>query len=295
MDKKSVKQPTIKNEFNIYKLLTFLLAAILLVVIGILGRNWLVARDAQRQYEDLAEQVNRLQNQSNQDNYFQEEPVETQEITEGTEEETQEREEVISEDAPDFDVPQKNLDWEELEAVNPDIYAWIYIPHTNIDYPVLQRSGDNDYYLKHNLDGSRGKPGCIYTEDLNSKEFTDYNTVIYGHNMKSGAMFRTLHDFEDKSFFDNNQYVYIYTKDRTLVYKIFAAYTNDAKHILNSNDFTSEQGLSDYLEKVFKKAQAEGYLRDDVAVTGENAILTLSTCTTSSDKRYIVQAVLVNE
>ena len=91
MDKKSVKQPTIKNEFNIYKLLTYLLAAILLVVIGILGRNWLVARDAQRQYEDLAEQVNRLQNQSNQDNYFQEEPVETQEITEGTEEETQER------------------------------------------------------------------------------------------------------------------------------------------------------------------------------------------------------------
>ena len=129
----------------------------------------------------------------------------------------------------------------------------------------------------------------------NSADFQDAITVIYGHNMKSGAMFRTLHDFEDKSFFDNNQYVYIYTKDRTLVHKIFAAYTNDAKHILNSNDFTSEQGLSDYLEKVFKKAQAEGYLRDDVAVTGENAILTLSTCTTSSDKRYIVQAVLVNE
>ena len=251
------------------------------------GHSTLVEKSAAKTYEKLQESVNSDASDTK-----------TQ-ASETAQQSTQ-----VSENAGDtetdshkeqYDIPQKNLDWEELEAVNPDIYAWIYIPNTNIDYPVLQRSGDNDYYLKHNLDGSRGKPGCIYTEDLNSKEFTDYNTVIYGHNMKSGAMFRTLHDFEDKSFFDNNQYVYIYTKDRTLVYKIFAAYTNDAKHILNSNDFTSEQGLSDYLEKVFKKAQAEGYLRDDVAVTGENAILTLSTCTTSSDKRYIVQAVLVNE
>lgn len=277
----------IEKQKNIYKILCIILLIILIVVLVMWGHSTLVEKSAAKTYEKLQESVNSDASDTK-----------TQ-ASETAQQSTQ-----VSENAGDtetyshkeqYDIPQKNLDWEELEAVNPDIYAWIYIPNTNIDYPVLQRSGDNDYYLKHNLDGSRGKPGCIYTEDLNSKEFTDYNTVIYGHNMKSGAMFRTLHDFEDKSFFDNNQYVYIYTKDRTLVYKIFAAYTNDAKHILNSNDFTSEQGLSDYLEKVFKKAQAEGYLRDDVAVTGENAILTLSTCTTSSDKRYIVQAVLVNE
>lgn len=277
----------IEKQKNIYKILCIILLIILIVVLVMWGHSTLVEKSAAKTYEKLQESVNSDASD-----------------TKTQASETEQQSTQVSENAGDtemdshkeqYDIPQKNLDWEELEAVNPDIYAWIYIPNTNIDYPVLQRSGDNDYYLQHNLDGSRGKPGCIYTEDLNSKEFTDYNTVIYGHNMKSGAMFRTLHDFEDKSFFDNNQYVYIYTKDRTLVYKIFAAYTNDAKHILNSNDFTSEQGLSDYLEKVFKKAQAEGYLRDDVAVTGENAILTLSTCTTSSDKRYIVQAVLVNE
>lgn len=277
----------IEKQKNIYKILCIILLIILIVVLVMWGHSTLVEKSAAKTYEKLQESVNSDASD-----------------TKTQASETEQQSTQVSENAGDtemdshkeqYDIPQKNLDWEELEAVNPDIYAWIYIPNTNIDYPVLQRSGDNDYYLEHNLDGSRGKPGCIYTEDLNSKEFTDYNTVIYGHNMKSGAMFRTLHDFEDKSFFDNNQYVYIYTKDRTLVYKIFAAYTNDAKHILNSNDFTSEQGLSDYLEKVFKKAQAEGYLRDDVAVTGENAILTLSTCTTSSDKRYIVQAVLVNE
>lgn len=277
----------IEKQKNIYKILCIILLIILIVVLVMWGHSALVEKSAAKTYEKLQESVNSDASD-----------------TKTQASETEQQSTQVSENAGDtetdsrkeqYDIPQKNLDWEELEAVNPDIYAWIYIPNTNIDYPVLQRSGDNDYYLEHNLDGSRGKPGCIYTEDLNSKEFTDYNTVIYGHNMKSGAMFRTLHDFEDKSFFDNNQYVYIYTKDRALVYKIFAAYTNDAKHILNSNDFTSEQGLSDYLEKVFKKAQAEGYLRDDVAVTGENAILTLSTCTTSSDKRYIVQAVLVNE
>lgn len=277
----------IEKQKNIYKILCIILLIILIVVLVMWGHSILVEKSAAKTYEKLQESVNSDASD-----------------TKTQASETEQQSTQVSENAGDtetdshkeqYDIQQKNLDWEELEAVNPDIYAWIYIPNTNIDYPVLQRSGDNDYYLEHNLDGSRGKPGCIYTEDLNSKEFTDYNTVIYGHNMKSGAMFRTLHDFEDKSFFDNNQYVYIYTKDRTLVYKIFAAYTNDAKHILNSNDFTSEQGLSDYLEKVFKKAQAEGYLRDDVAVTGENAILTLSTCTTSSDKRYIVQAVLVNE
>ena len=277
----------IEKQKNIYKILCIILLIILIVVLVMWGHSTLVEKSAAKTYEKLQESVN--SNASDTKTQASEtEQQSTQVLENAGDTETDSHKE-------QYDIPHKNLDWEELEAVNLDIYAWIYIPNTNIDYPVLQRSGDNDYYLEHNLDGSRGKPGCIYTEDLNSKEFTDYNTVIYGHNMKSGAMFRTLHDFEDKSFFDNNQYVYIYTKDRTLVYKIFAAYTNDAKHILNSNDFTSEQGLSDYLEKVFKKAQAEGYLRDDVAVTGENAILTLSTCTTSSDKRYIVQAVLVNE
>lgn len=277
----------IEKQKNIYKILCIILLIILIVVLVMWGHSALVEKSAAKTYEKLQESVNS-------------DASDTKTQASETEQQSTQVSENVGDTETDshkeqYDIPQKNLDWEELEAVNPDIYAWIYIPNTNIDYPVLQRSGDNDYYLEHNLDGSRGKPGCIYTEDLNSKEFTDYNTVIYGHNMKSGAMFRTLHDFEDKSFFDNNQYVYIYTKDRTLVYKIFAAYTNDAKHILNSNDFTSEQGLSDYLEKVFKKAQAEGYLRDDVAVTGENAILTLSTCTTSSDKRYIVQAVGGNE
>lgn len=70
--------------------------------------------------------------------------------------------------------------------MNPDVYAWITVPGTEI--PILQQPSDNSYYFMHNMDGSYGYPGCIYTENLNSKDFTDNNTVIYGHNMKNDSM-----------------------------------------------------------------------------------------------------------
>ena len=114
--------------------------------------------------------------------------------------------------------------FEELQAVNPDIYAWITVPGTVIDYPILQHASDNSYYLMHNIDGSYGYPGCIYTENMNSKDFTDNNTVIYGHNMKNGSMFAQLHKFEDPDFFNENREVLIYLPDEVLHYTIFAAH-----------------------------------------------------------------------
>ena len=71
---------------------------------------------------------------------------------------------------------------------NPDVYAWITVPGTEIEYPILQHPSDNSYYFMHNIDGSYGYPGCIYTENLNSKDITDNNTVIYGHNVKNDSM-----------------------------------------------------------------------------------------------------------
>ena len=72
--------------------------------------------------------------------------------------------------------------------MNSDVYAWITVPGTEIEYPILQHHSDNSYYFMHNIDGSYGYPGCIYTENLNSKDFTDNNMVIYGHNMKNDSM-----------------------------------------------------------------------------------------------------------
>ena len=129
--------------------------------------------------------------------------------------------ETESEEAP----PEEGaIDFEYLKTLNEDIYAWITVPGTIIDYPILQHPTDDSYYLHHNLDGSYGYPGCIYTESLNTKDFEDPNTVIYGHNMKAGTMFAELHKFEDGEFFSANDEVVIYLPEKALHYQIFAAY-----------------------------------------------------------------------
>ena len=92
------------------------------------------------------------------------------------------------------------IDFAQLQAQNPDIYAWIQIDGTNINYPVAQSATDNEYYLNHTIEGQEGYPGSIYTENWNTKEFTDFNTVIYGHDMKDGSMFQNLHNYADASY-----------------------------------------------------------------------------------------------
>lgn len=193
-------------------------------------------------------------------------------------------------------IPEKEIDFVQLqEEVNPDIYAWIYIPDTQIDYPVLQHPTDNLYYLEYNLDGSRGYPGCIYTEDYNKRDFSDPNTVIYGHNMKNGTMFAGLHMFEDSEYFEEHPYVYIYTEEKLYVYEIFAAYESGNEHILYNNDFTSEYVYSKYLENIFSLRTMNSNRKDNVTVTTEDRIVTLSTCVANkSDRRYLVQGVLLN-
>lgn len=194
-------------------------------------------------------------------------------------------------------IPEKEIDFAELQAnVNQDIYAWIHIPDTQIDYPVLQHPTDNSYYLDYNLDGSKGYPGCIYTEDYNKKDFSDPNTVIYGHNMKNGTMFAGLHLFEDSEYFEDHPYVYIYTEDKLYVYEIFAAYESGNEHILYNNDFSDRYVFLKYLSKIMNSRTMNGNIREDISVTADNRIITLSTCAANKpDKRYLVQGVLLNE
>lgn len=129
-----------------------------------------------------------------------------------------------------LDIP---VDFETLQKENPDIYAWITIPGTDIDYPVVQDSTDNTYYLNHAADTSLSDSGAIYSEKENAKDFDDYLTVLYGHNMKDGSMFAGLHKYEDKTFLKDHKDLTIYTPDSILKYRIFAAYLTDNRHVLS--------------------------------------------------------------
>lgn len=196
-----------------------------------------------------------------------------------------------------YDTINGGINFTELWEINTDLYAWIRIPNTMIDYPVAQYQGsDNTYYLSHNMYKESAFAGCIYTEKQNSKNFDDPNTVLYGHNMQNGSMFRALHSFRDETFFNENQYIYIYLPDRTLTYQIFSAYEYDNRHILNSFDFTDKTVFQEYLDYAQNPVSSMMYNKRDLNVTADDKIITLSTCLGNIEtSRYLVQGVLINE
>ena len=199
-------------------------------------------------------------------------------------------------DVPEIDEYDINpIDFEALTAKYPDVYAWIRIPGTNVDYPIARREGDNGYYLNHTIDGRQRIEGAIFTEDYNGKDFEDPNTLIYGHNMKNGSMFRTLHRYKDRKFFEENPYVYIYQEGKVLKYRIFAAYTYDDRHIMMSFDFEDKNIFQLYINSILTNKEISSNIDLVVPVTVEDKIITLSTCTSNQNQRYLVQAVLLSD
>lgn len=191
---------------------------------------------------------------------------------------------------------QSLIDFEGLQEMNPDVYAWISIPGTIIEYPMLQHATDNSYYLNYNIDGSFGYPGCIYTENMNSKDFTDANTLIYGHNMKNGTMFTDIHKYKDKDFFQENDKIMITTPEKILTYQIYANYVYDDRHLYYSFDFSNESVFETYLESIFGIRDMSANINRDIEVTSQDNIITLVTCIGNQpNNRLLLQAVLIEE
>ena len=189
------------------------------------------------------------------------------------------------------------IDFAAWQAENPDIYAWIVVPGTPIDYPVLQREGDELYYLRRDYKGNYYYPGCIFSQSLNKKDFSDPNTLLYGHNTFDGTFFGPLHSFEDESFFNENETIYIYTPGHKFTYRIFAAYEYDSRHIMKSFDFSNKAVFSAYINSCLHPDSDISNVREGVEITDEDKILTLSTCMPSGDEnvRYLVQGVLIKD
>ena len=198
----------------------------------------------------------------------------------------------VAEEKATVEIP---IDFDELQSMNPEIYAWIRIPGSVIDYPIVQSETDNAYYLNHSAEKEDNAAGAIFTEDYNSKTFEDPNTVIYGHGMTNGTMFNGLHQYMDRSYFDANREILIYMPDKILHYKIFAAYLFDNRHLMQSINFNNKEIYAAYLNMVMGIRDMQASIDTSMQVTAEDKIITLSTCYGGmSDKRYLVQAVLVS-
>lgn len=183
------------------------------------------------------------------------------------------------------------IDWNALHSVNPEIIAWVYIPGTQINYPVAQGK-DNNYYLGYNVDGTQNSSGSIFMEMNNNPDFSDQNSVLYGHNMKDGSMFAGLHDYQDAVFFQSHPYIYIYTPGSEKRYNIFSAYETDAVSDSYMLTFADERDFMTYVQGAQKKSS----LQTAVQVDENDKLLTLSTCVRDRrSKRYVVAGVLDQE
>ena len=187
------------------------------------------------------------------------------------------------------------IDFQSLWTDCPDAYAWIRIPGTKIDYPVCQLAeGDQSFYLNHRADKVEEFAGAIYSENYNKRDFTDPVTVLYGHDMANGTMFQNLHLYEDRAFFDRNREVLIYLPDKVLHYRVFAAYNTNDDHLLLNNDcFRDPDVYYRFLQDILAQRSMNGFVDQNVQLTRDSRVLTLSTCNAYDDQRYLVQCLLV--
>jgi len=171
-------------------------------------------------------------------------------------------------------VVNEGLSLEELHAINPDVFGWITVYGTNIDYPLLQGE-DNMTYVNANAEGKYSLSGSIFLDSHCSRDFSDFNSIIHGHNMEKQAMFGEIGSFHDKDYFDARQYGTLYYNGQEHGMEFFSFIHADAYdstvYRLNINDRESKEA---YLELIRSMAINSR----DVRVTADDRIVLLSTC-----------------
>lgn len=197
---------------------------------------------------------------------------------------------------PDALLADNPIDFDELMQQNNEIYAWISIPNTDIEQPILQSRTDDLYYVKKDVDKKYSRLGSIFTQGHNKRNFSDPVTVVYGHNYLSGGMFTNLHYFENEDFFKENEYFYIFLPGRKLTYYIVSAYKYDDRHILNTFDFSDTKVLREYFDYVMNPHSLLKNIREDAALSEDDKLVVLSTCLTYGySGRYLVNGVLTKD
>lgn len=190
------------------------------------------------------------------------------------------REEKDSAEDPEY----PDVDMAYLRSQNKDAAGWIFSPGTVIDYPVVQ-GNDNDYYLEHLFDGSVNANGCIFIDCGNREPFKDDNTIIYGHHMKSGAMFASLTQYDLPEYYREHPYLYFINGDGVYKIELFAGYSAAVEDDFHRFNFTDESDFSSWLSYV----QSRSDFKAQCQVNSDDKIVTLVTCAyVFEDARYVL-------
>lgn len=178
---------------------------------------------------------------------------------------------------------------ESLKKINPDIYCWIRIPGTRIDYPVAKSDRDG-YYLDHSYTGENLTNGCIFVDGETSDNIAENkNTVLCGHNIQTGAMFHDITAFFDEKTFRNNL-IYLYSFDGIFIYKAISVYETEYDSGFNRTEFRDDDSFLLYGHTLLGKSEVEPQKH----LKSSDRLLTLYTCTNGvQTQRYTLHAVLV--
>ncbi|MDY3249410.1 MAG: class B sortase [Candidatus Choladocola sp.] len=179
------------------------------------------------------------------------------------------------------------IDFADLQNVNSDVVGWLKIRALDISYPLVQGE-DNDYYLHRTFEKTDNFAGCLFVNCDNKSDFTDQNTIIYGHNMKNGSMFGKLKNFQEEETFEKSKYFWIFTPDLIYQYRIFSACVVNKTGLTYQTSYTNSEFQS-LINYVYPNSVVKN---SDVQVSESDRIVTLSTCTGDDSTRFVVMGKL---
>ncbi len=179
--------------------------------------------------------------------------------------------------------PWPQVDFGALREINPDGVGWLYIPDTGIDYPIVQGE-DNEVYLKKLFTGEENRAGCIFLDCGNSPDFSDRNSVVYGHHLKNGEMFSPLLNYKEQDYYDAHPTGWLVTPKGAYLIRFFSGFVSDVWG--DGWDLTPSE---DWAQEMAEKSLFQG----GPTPTSDDKILTLSTCSYEfSNARFLLMGVV---
>lgn len=185
------------------------------------------------------------------------------------------------------------VDWKALKKVNPDVQGWLYQKGTVINYPVVQGT-DNDTYLHTRFDKQWSGGGTLFVDCRMEKDFKGFNSIIYGHHMKDGSMFRSIRGYtKEDGYYDKHKTLELATPHGNYHLVVFSAFITKATDEDTYKMTYDEAEKQAYIDRAWERSELP-ITRDSVDVTKNDRLVTLSTCAYDYEEaRYIVMCKMV--
>ena len=193
------------------------------------------------------------------------------------------------EEAPKEAQRQCSMDFSELQKINGDIIGWLYAEGTKIDYPVLHGE-DNEYYLDHLYNKEYNSSGSLFADYRNHDDFSDQNTVVYGHHMANGTMFGSIELYRDQEFYEASPTMMLYTPAGDYLVELVSGTHESGYDEFVSFQFQSDEEFMEYVDAI----RSRSTFQSNVSVEPGDQLISLCTCAYVFDNaRYMLVGKLV--